>query len=60
MSEGNNKSNFTLQSIGQKLQAIANKWNIVAIVTNQMTTKIKGRVQGKVRVFLVKLISENY
>ena len=55
MSEGNNKSNFTLQSIGQKLQAIANKWNIVAIVTNQMTTKIKGRVQGKVRVFLAAL-----
>ena len=43
MSEGNNKSNFTLQSIGQKLQAIANKWNIVAVVTNQMTTKIKGK-----------------
>ena len=47
MSEGNNRTTFTLQSIGQKLQAIANKWNIVTVVTNQMTTKIKGKIQGK-------------
>ena len=34
------KTTATLQSIAQKLQVITNKYKLVTIVTNQMTTKI--------------------
>ena len=37
----NKKTTATLQSIAQKLQVITNKYKLVTIVTNQMTTRIK-------------------
>ena len=36
----NKKTTATLQSIAQKLQVITNKYNLVTIVTNQMTTRM--------------------
>ena len=42
MMEGIRNITSTLQSVAQKLQAITNKWKLITIVTNQMTTRIKG------------------